>query len=46
MQRTSVFGFGQNQDGIPAVCKAEMSADKGPEAINGTKRKERKQYGG
>ena len=46
MQRASVFGFGQKQDGIPAVCKAEMPADKGPEAINGTKRKERKQYGG
>lgn len=46
MQRRSIFGFEQNQDGIPAVCKAEMSADKGPEAINGTKRKERKQYGG
>ena len=42
MQRTSVFGFGQNQDGIPAVCKGEMPADNGPEAINGTKRKERK----
>ena len=42
MQRTSVFGFGQKQDGIPAVCEAEMPADKGPEAINGTKRKARK----
>ena len=42
MQRRSVFGFGRKQDGIPAVCTGEMQADDGPEAINGTKRKERK----
>ena len=42
MQRRSVFEFGRKQDGIPAVCKGEMPADNGPEAINGTKRKERK----